>query len=303
MASIDHDDGEKLVLVAGGTGRLGTRVVELLTRRRMQVRVLTRDRARAAHLPDVVEIVEGDVRDPGSLRAAIAGSRTVVSSIQGLDDRRSSPEATDREGNRNLIQTAHEAGVDHFVFVSALGAGLDHPMAIQRAKYDAEQILKQSGLSWTIIRPPAFMEFWATLVGKPLLETGRTRVFGRGNNPVNFVSIGDVAKAVEMAVVDPDLRGVELDVGGPENLTVNQVVEIFERVSGKRGRVSHVPLPALRLMSVLMRPINPAMARLTQVSILMDTIDMTWDPSGNRYPWLPQTPLSEVLKKETLASR
>jgi uncharacterized protein YbjT (DUF2867 family) len=278
MASSDHGEGKQMVLIAGGTGRLGTRVVELLTKRQMQVRVLTRDRARAAHLPEAVEVVEGDVRDFGSLPGAVAGAQTVISSIQGLDDRRSSPEATDRDGNRNLIEAAKEAGVDHFIFVSALGTGPDHPMAIQRAKYEAEQILKQSGLDWTIIRPPAFMEFWAVLVGKPLLETGRTRVFGGGNNPVNFVSISDVAKAVEMAVVDPDLRGVELDMGGPENLTVNQVVEIFERVSGKKAKVSHVPLLAMRLMSVLMRPINPAMARLTQAGILMDTTDMTWNP-------------------------
>lgn len=303
MPPTDEGARRQMVLIAGGTGRLGTRVVELLTRRRMPIRVLTRNRPRAAHLPDTVDVVEGDVRDFGSLPAAVAGSQIVISSIQGLDDRRSSPEATDRDGNRNLIKAAREAGVDHFVFVSALGAGPDHPMSMQRAKYAAEQTLKRSGLHWTIIRPPAFMEFWATLVGKPVLETGRTRVFGRGNNPVNFVSIGDVAKAVEMAVVDSDLRGVELDMGGPENLTVNQVVEMFERESGKKAKVSHVPLPAMRLMSVLMRAINPAMARLTQAGILMDTIDMSWDPSANRkrYPWLPQTPLSEVLKKETPA--
>jgi len=240
------------------------------------------------------------VRDPGSLRAAVAGATTMISSIQGLDDRRSSPEATDRDGNRNLIEAARAAAVDHFVFVSALYAGPDHPMSINRAKYAAEQFLKHSGLSWTIIRPPPYMEFWATLVGKPLLDTGRTRVFGRGDNPINFVSIGDVAKAVETAVVDPALQRVELDMGGPENLTVNQVVEIFEHVSGKKGKVSHVPLTAMRVMSVLIGPINPAMARLTQAGILMDTPDMTWDPppSRHRHPWLPQSPLSGVLEKE-----
>lgn len=303
MTSTNEGEGREIVLIAGGTGRLGSRVVGLLTRRRMPVRVLTRNRARAAHLPEAVEVMEGDVRDFGSLSAAVAGATTLISSIQGLDDRRSSPEATDRDGNRNLIQAAKEAGVDHFVFVSALGAGPDHPMSMQRAKYAAEQTLKRSGLSWTIIRPPAFMEYWATLVGKPVLETGRARVFGRGNNPVNFVSIGDVSKAVEMAVVDPNLRGVEMDMGGPENLTMNQVVEIFERESGKKAQVSHVPIPVMRLMYILMLPINPAMARLTQAGILMDTIDMTWDPSLNlqRYPRLPQTPLIEVLKKETLA--
>jgi nucleoside-diphosphate-sugar epimerase len=114
------------------------------------------------------------------------------------------------------------------------------------------------------------------------------------------VSIEDVATVVERAVIDPDLRGVELEVGGPENLTVNQVVEMFERVSGKKAKVTHVPLPAMRVMYALMRPINPAMARLTQAGILMDTADMAWDPSPNRerYPWLPQTHLNEVLKRE-----
>jgi NADH dehydrogenase len=114
------------------------------------------------------------------------------------------------------------------------------------------------------VRGTAYMEFWAQLVGQPLIDKGRTQVFGRGNNPINFVSADDVAKAVEMAVVDPGLRGVDMEVGGPENLTMNQVVEIFERVTGKKGKVSHVPLAMMRVMSVAMRPVKPAMARVVQ---------------------------------------
>ena len=60
MALSGHEGGERMVLIAGGTGRLGTRVVELLTTRRMPIRVLTRDRARAAHVREAVEVVEGD---------------------------------------------------------------------------------------------------------------------------------------------------------------------------------------------------------------------------------------------------
>lgn len=290
-----------MVLIAGGTGRLGTRVVELLTNRQMRVRVLTRDPARAKHLDsDLVEVIEGDVRNPSTLVPAVAGVSTVISSIHGFDDPTSSPEATDRDGNRNLIDAAKSAGVDHFVLVSGYRSTPDHPLSLARAKYAAEQVLKGSGLSWTIVRPTAFMEFWATLVGQPLVDTGRTQVFGRGNNPVNFVSVTDVAEAVEAAVLDPALRRVELDMGGPENLTMNQVVEIFERASGKNGKVSHVPLAAMRIMSIVMRPINPVMARQVQAGILMDTTDYwLWDPSANRalYPWLPQTPLAEVVRK------
>jgi uncharacterized protein YbjT (DUF2867 family) len=294
-----------MVLVAGGTGRLGTRVVELLVKRRMPVRVLTRDRARAGHLPESVEIVQCDVRDSRALPAAMAGVNTVISAVQGFDDPKSSPEATDRDGNRNLISAAKESGVDHFVLVSGVKSTPDHPMSLARAKYAAEQLLQNSGLAWTIVRGTAFMEFWAKLVGQPLIDTGRTQVFGRGNNPINFVSVEDVARAVEQAVVDPSLRGVALDVGGPENLTMNQVVEIFQRMSGKQGKVAHVPLPMMRIMSVLMRPIKPALARQIQAGVVMDTNDVVaWDPLANRklYPWLPQTPLVEVLQRTSRAS-
>jgi len=288
-----------MVLVAGGTGRLGTRVVELLTKRDIRVRVLTRDRTRAKHLPAAVEIVEGNVRDPETLTPAMAGVTSVISAIQGLDDPKSDPMATDRDGNRNLITAAKASGVDHFVLVSVVKSSPDHPMSLGRAKYAAEQFLKASGLAWTIVRGTAYMEFWATLVGQPLIDKGRTQVFGRGDNPINFVSVNDVAKAVEMAVVDSGMRGVDLEVGGPENFTMNQVVESFERMTGRKGKVSHVPLNMMRIMSVVIRPIKPAMARIVQAGVVMDTSDiMAWEPPADRtiYPWLPYTPLAEVIK-------
>lgn len=292
-----------VVLIVGGAGRLGTAIVERLTERDMKLRVLGRDASHAKHLPREVEVLVGDVRDPQSLTPAVAGAQIVISSVQALSDPKSSPEATDHLGNRNLIDAAKEAGAEHFILVSALGAAPDHPMSISRAKYHAERYLKQSGLAWTLIRPSAFMEFWATLIGKPLVETGKTRVFGPGKNPMNFVSVSDVAAAVERAIVDPSLRGVELDMGGPENLSLNDVVAIFEKVSGRKAVVSHMPLAAMRIMSVALRPINPAMARVVEAGIAMNTIDQTWDGTEvrRRYPWLPQTRLIEVIQKEKRA--
>jgi NADH dehydrogenase len=288
-----------MVLMAGGTGRLGTRVVELLTKRGMPVRVLTRDRTRAKHLPEAVEIVEGNVRDPETLTPAMAGVTSVISAIQGLDDPKSNPMATDRDGNRNLITAAKASGVDHFVLVSVVKSSPDHPMSLGRAKFAAEQSLKASGLAWTIVRGTAYMEFWVQMVVQPLIDKGRTQVFGRGDNPINFVSVNDVAKAVEMAVVDSGMKGVDLEVGGPENFTMNQVVESFERMTGRKGKVSHVPLTMMRIMSVVIRPVKPAMARIVQAGVVMDTSDiMAWEPPADRtiYPWLLYTPLAEVIK-------
>ncbi len=291
-----------MILIAGGTGTLGTQVVHLLTARGLEVRVLTRDPARARHLEgDLVEIVAGDVRDPLAVERAAAGSRTVVSAIQGFAGTDpAGPQVVDRLGNANLIRAARTGAVEHFVLVSVQGAAPDHPMELSRMKYLAEQNLKASGLAWTIVRPTAFMEVWGTLVGEPLLRTGKTRIFGRGNNPINFVSAHDVARFAELAVVDPALRGELVKVGGPENLTMRQVAQTFETVSGRVGKTTHVPLPMMRLMSVLMRPVNPTLAGQIRSGVVMDTHDMSFNPSetSRRYPSIPLTSLAEVVRRD-----
>jgi uncharacterized protein YbjT (DUF2867 family) len=265
-----------MILIAGGSGQLGTRIVKLLTARGLKVRVLTRDPDRAHALRgDLVELVQGDVRDQRAVEAAMSGVSTVISAIHGFSGTgECNPQTIDRDGNRNLIAAAESAGVEHFILMSVHGAAADHPMELFRMKYAAEQQLRASALTWTIVRPTAYMETWAMLIGEPLIETGKTRLFGRSRNPINFVSAQDVARFVELAVVDPNMRGIEVDVGGLENLTFRQFVQAFEAGIGKKGAVSQVPLPMMRLMSILMRPINPTLARQIQAGVVMDTRDM-----------------------------
>jgi uncharacterized protein YbjT (DUF2867 family) len=296
-----------MILIAGGTGTLGTQIVRLLTARGLAVRVLTRDPTRARHLEgEHVEIVSGDVRERRDVDRAAGGARTVISAVQGFagTDARG-PQAVDWEGNSNLIHAAQAAGVDHFILVSVHGAAPDYPMELGRMKYRAEQDLKATGLAWTIIRSTPFMETWADLIGKPLITTGKTRIFGRGNNPINFVSVYDVARFVEQAVVDPTMHGALVEVGGPENLSMTQVAQTFERVTGKAGKIGHVPLPMMRLMAVLMRPVNPTMARQIQAGVVMDTEDMTLDIAefGPRYPTIPHTSLTEVIERDYVGGK
>lgn len=289
------------ILIAGGTGVLGTRVVPLLTARGLAVRILTRDPARARHLVgDRVEIISGDVREPGTLVQAMEGVQAVVSAIQGFSGTGGdNPQTVDGEGNSNLIQAARAAGVEHFILVSVQGAAPDHPMELFRMKYRAEQELRASGLDWTIIRPTASMETWAALIGEPLVKTGKTRLFGRGANPINFVAADDVAAFVTLAVTDPAMRGVVVEVGGPENLTMEQFARAFAPATGEAGKVSPVPLPMMRLMAVLLRPIKPTIARQIQAGVVMDTRDMTFDPAETtrRYPSIMPTSLADVVRR------
>lgn len=291
-----------MILVAGGTGRLGTRVVELLLARGLPVRVLTRDRSRARHLAGAqVEIVEGDVGDLNAARRAVTGARTVVSAIQGFAGTRdASPATVDRDGNRNLIHAAREANVEHFVLTSVKDAAPDHPMDLMRMKHAAEQDLKASGLAWTIIRPTAYMETWCEVLGRPLLEKGKTQVFGNGRNPINWVSASDVARFIELAILDPGLRREVIDVGGPENLSMSEFVDVFRKEARVSGKVGSIPPLAMRLTAIAMSLVNPSLARQIQAGILMDTSPMAFDASlvWRRHPTIPVTKLADVVRRD-----
>jgi len=269
--------------------------------------VLTRDSARGKHLAgELVEIVQGDVRDPRAVAQAVAGAQTVISAIQGFSGAGAdNPKTVDGQGNSNLIRAAQAGGAEHFILVSVHGAAPDHPLELFRMKYQAEQELRASGLAWTIVRPTASMETWSTVIGAPLIETGRTRLFGRGNNPINFVAADDVAQFVALAAGDPALRGELVEVGGPENLSLRQFAQVFETVTGRTGAKSHVPLPMMRLLAVLLRPVQPTIARQIQAGVVMDTRDMTFDPAetSRRYPAIPLTPLAEVVRRTYTPAR
>jgi uncharacterized protein YbjT (DUF2867 family) len=295
-----------MILVAGGTGRLGTQVVRLLVDGSQDVRVLTRDPARTGHLPGTVQTLAGDLRDPATIAAAVQGCATVVSAVHGFaGPGRPSPEAIDRDANRGLIQAAAAAGVGHMVLVSVLGAAPDHPMSLHRAKHAAEQALQAAGVPWTIIRPTAYLETWIGIIGAKLPDKGQALVFGPGRNPINFVSAGDVAAVVDLAVNGRSLHGQVVEVAGPENLSFTQLAERLIAVSGRPGRTRHIPLPMLRAMSVLARPVSPVLARQAQAAVVMNTSDMTVDVAAirDRFPTVPATPLDEVLSRRADVGR
>ena len=273
-----------MIAVAGGTGRLGTLVVKRLAARGLEVRVLTRDPHRACHLSDcVAEVVSCDVRDRASIESALAGATIVVSAVHGFaGPGRVSPESVDRDGNANLVEAAGAVGAD-MVLLSVVGAAERSPMELFRAKYAAEQHLRLSGVGWTIVRATAFVELWAEIMKKPI-------VFGRGENPINFVSVDDVAAVVERAVTDTGLRGQVIEVGGPQNLTFNELASLLQRVRGRPAKLRHVPPRLLRAMAPF--------ARQARAAIAMDTIDMTFEPPARQASaGLPMTEIHAALAR------
>jgi len=254
-------------------------VAERLLAQGKSVRLMTRTPLALAHLQEQgAEVVSGDLRDAASLRLACRGVNQVLAAAHALVGAgENNPHTVDHLGNRHLIEAARVAEVNHFLFVSVQGASADSPLEFFRIKYRIEEYLRASGLSFTILRPGAFMDLWAQLIGRPILERGKTTIFGRGNNPINFVAVEDVARVVGVTLDDAGKRNRVIEVGGPENLTMNQVAEIFEQVSGRQAKKRHIPLSLMRIMSMLMQPINPALSRQIHAGIYMDTANLCYD--------------------------
>jgi NADH dehydrogenase len=292
------------VLVAGGTGRLGQLVVARLVCRGRSVRVLTRGTARTRAMvkafPDQVEVVTGDVRDRASLQPALVGISAVVSAIHGFAGAGLSPATVDWAGNHNLLEAARAAGATDFVLLSVHQAAASHPIELFRMKYRAEQAVRASGLRWTILRATAFMETWLNILAAPLVKGQPALVFGRGTNPINFVSAYDVAEYVAEIVDAPALRGEIFEAGGRENISMNTLVDVFRQVTGCTGPTRRIPRPALRLMAALMRPFKPELARQAQAAMVMDTKDMTFKPGDGKEYFPASSPhtLADVVARD-----
>lgn len=288
-----------MILVAGGTGTLGSRLVPRLQAAGMAVRVLARNApGRRPPEPGVNQVVEGDVRDRASIRAAVEGVGTVVSLVHGFaGGRDTSPASVDRDGNVNLIDAAAEVGAS-FVLMSIVGAGADSPLDLFRMKHAAEEHLRAAGMPWTIVRATAYLETWVRLLEQTAGGSGRPLVFGRGNNPISFVSVEDVAALLAHALTDPSADGAVMEIGGPQDLTFDQLAEAVQRAAGRAGGARHVPRPMLRAMAAGMRHIRPDLARQARAALLMDTTNMSLDsaPVRARYADLPATTVEDVLR-------
>jgi len=157
-----------LVLVFGATGGTGRRVVTQLLAQGRSVRAFVRDEVSAREkLGNGVEYVTGDVREPATVRPALAGVKFVISAIGSSGrsrDPSNSPEAVDFGGVKTIAEAAAAAGVEHMVLVSSMGASVeDHPLNqmfdnVLRWKFKGEEALRNSGVPYTIVRPGGLTE-------------------------------------------------------------------------------------------------------------------------------------------------
>jgi NADH dehydrogenase len=234
------------------------------------------------------------------LRRACAGATHVVTTANAFMGRGDqSVAAVDIRGTRHLIDVAMQHGVRQFVFTSALLPREFAAVDYFAAKFANEEYLRASGVPYTILKPTAFMDTWAQMIVDSVRAKGVAQIFGRGSLPVNYVATSDVATVAAMTIDRPDAINSDVDIGGPEDLTMLQVVDIVERVAGRPVKRRHLPVMMMRVLPLLLRPFNPGVARAIEAGYYTATVSQPFDSR----PMLERYPIRQITLEEWVRSR
>jgi uncharacterized protein YbjT (DUF2867 family) len=240
-----------MILIAGSTGLLGFEICSILAEKKKGFRALVRttsDQSKVDQLKNLgAEIVIGDLKDMNSLAEACKGVTQVISTASSTFSRQEGDtiQTVDLEGQLNLVNAAKSASVEKFVFIAFReNPKIDYPL--NRAKRAVEKALKESGMNWTSLQAGYFMEIWLSPALGFDYTKANARIYGEGINKCSLISFKDVAKFAVHALYSPFANNTILEVGGPEQLSPDEVVKIFEEVQGKSFGVERVPVEALQ---------------------------------------------------------
>src|SRR5262245_7919082 len=236
-----------MYLVVGATGPvgLGGTISHQLRAAGQPVRALARPTAHADRVASPadagVELTDGDLKDPDSLIAACRGIDTVISTASMMVSRQDTDrvENVDGTGQLNLVNAAAAAGVSSFVYVS-FSQHIDRDFPFRNAKRAVERHLKQSPMAYTILRPTFLMEVWLSPIAGFDFLNARARIYGRGLNPISWISMDDVARFAVASAGTPTARNATFELGGPEAIGPLAAVRVFEEIGGRRFQIDFV---------------------------------------------------------------
>lgn len=276
------DGLEPCVLVAGATGYIGRHIVEALHDAGYRVRALVRNRDKlepVAHLCD--EVVVAEATDRESLEGACEGVDAVVSAL-GLRTlrRRPSADEVDLHANQNVLECAQAAGVDQFVFIGVLNGKemmADVPILRPREQFISE--LKQSGLTWSVIRPTGAFNDGAEVFR--IAQRGWAFMLDDGSKRINLIHPADIAKVAVRAISDTELQGTEYGIGGPDTYSQRELTELATDILGKRLRPLRLPGWTVDAVATMLRPFNRNAAGFVRFFRRTLSRDMVGDPVGH----------------------
>jgi uncharacterized protein YbjT (DUF2867 family) len=291
------------ILVTGGTGFVGPKIVHALRAEKREVRALARRPERASRLAGWgAEVVQGDVTDPASLQAALDGCTHVIHLVALIKGRPRDFHHVMTEGTESLVAAAKLAGVRRFVLMSALGTSPESAAAVPyfAAKLAMEQTVAASGLEHTVFRPSFIFGADGGALGTFIRQVKLSpvvTVIGPGTQRSQPIWVEDVAAYFARAVDDPAAANRVFELGGPDTVDWNELYLTIARVLGKRRRLLHVPFGVARTGALLTQRIPGAPLTADQVAMLRGPDNVASNADALDTFQLPLTALEDQIRR------
>ncbi len=290
------------VLVTGGTGFVGSRIVHELRAQSRDVRALVRRPERAGRLSSWgASLAEGDVTDAESVRRAVAGCTHVVHLVAIIRGRDADFRRVMVDGFANVLAAAREEGVERVVLMSALGTGEATKDAVPYfgAKWEMERAVEESGLTYTIFRPSFVFGrdggVLPTFLRQVRLSPVVT-VIGAGRQRSEPIWVDDVAAYFAAGLDLPEATNRTFELGGPDRVSWDELYLRIAKVLGKRRRLVHIPAALARGGAFLTQWIPGAPISTDQITMLEGPDNVASSPSAVETFRLPLVPLDEQIR-------
>ncbi len=272
------------VLVTGGTGFIGSVVVETLIREGHEVVVFSR---RIPHPRQGLQSVQGSILDFERLRMALAGCDAaihLVGIISEIGDQ--TFERMHVGATRTMVDALQAAGIRRLVHMSALGARPDSPARYHRTKAAAEGLVRSSGLDWTIFRPSLVYgsgDAFVNLFDRISRWSPVVPVMGPGTNLLQPVAVEFVAEAFATALKTSGSFGHTIDLCGPERLSFRAVIRRILAARNRTRWIVSIPWNLARLQARILEWVFPTflgkVSPLNRDQLLMLHEDNVGDPA------------------------
>jgi len=249
-----------MILISGGSGFVGQRLVARLLEAGEKVRVLARGE-RQTELPAGVETVKGNVVSGEGVSEAMDGVERIAHLVAVIRERGDQTfDRVIRQGTETVVTAAKNAGIKKFVYQSAIGARDDPHFPYLKAKWDAERAVIESGLRYTIVRPSLIFgegdEFFPTLAGL-VRRNPVVPIAGDGKTRFQPIWVEDVVTCLIQCLKDGIHDDAVVEIGGPEHLTYEELIDIVARILDKRRPKAHIPLFLMQPLVSLMEFVLP----------------------------------------------
>lgn len=245
------------VLITGATGFVGKHLVKAFILNGAEVSCLVRTPGQEEMFGHrTIEAFYGQVTDPISLKHICHKIDVLVHLVAIIREKDEfSFDFVNRQGTANIVAAAKEANVNHFIHMSALGSTSDQTYSYCYSKWQSEQEVVNSGIPHTILRPSVQFgegdEFVNTLSGL-VRSLPVVPVAGSGHTRFQPISVEDIALCVVKIADQAKYYGKTIDLGGPDILTYNEIIDLIKETYRVKRLKAHIPIPIMRHLVRLM---------------------------------------------------